>query len=356
MLTEDQVRDLLHRAANSIPVSQQSSEELLRHARRTHRNSRFGQVVLAAAAVVLVIGGAVVIPGLWDNGGTPPTVVGEPKPPPPPSGITISPGTAKPGETITLTFAPDNKRAVAFSMDKRVKGAWQRQYILVAATEQGEKPYWFLATVRADPAPPDGASVGGRGPEYLTVPDTATVGVYRLCTVTTRNRVCGLFNVAAQGNSNTVHETDVKWLTDAERRAVRAFYRFADRPQSGRGPFDMPMLLGFNGSPARTIGFREWRDAAAWRLHPGYGPHGDAITPMDLISENADNLRISRSPQQNACLPAEDIKVAPAIVGGGGLVSVQPRHYASCRDWWSVDLSISDDGQIVGVNVFLGNS
>ena len=128
------------------------------------------------------------------------TVVAQTLEPPASSGITISPNTVRPGETIALTFPPDNEHRLGFSISQRANGGWQHRYYFLAAVSRENDPYWRLDDEPGwdlDLEELSGISEWGSGPEYLWVPVTATAGQYQVCTLGP-NMVCGVFNVTAQ--------------------------------------------------------------------------------------------------------------------------------------------------------------
>ncbi len=146
-------------------------------------------------------------------------------------------------------------------------------------------------------------------------------------------------------------------VTPADRRVVGLFIRFANDPQRG-GPFDTPIGLGLGGDLrgelVKTITPEQSYDAEAWTLDASGYVEGvvGKVSALELVSENAGNLRLSVGPEP-VCANTNNVTYESGLNEGGRIVRIQPRDYQSCIDWWSVDLSINDVGQVVGVTVFL---
>lgn len=97
--------------------------------------------------------------------------------------VTSSP--AYPGQTAKVRFPEESPRGVPWVLEEQDGDAWRARWFLTAAAEgydAGSVPNWQAAD---DPEGFGWGDVGitGPGPDTLVIPDEATPGTYRLCTV-----------------------------------------------------------------------------------------------------------------------------------------------------------------------------
>ena len=95
-----------------------------------------------------------------------------------------------PGEIIRITWPPERRRGIGYTLDVWSDGNWQPAYGLRATTVDGQ------STIPSEwwPVSSSGAvfdiGLRGPGPDLATLPDTAIPGTYRLCTSNSRRPAC----------------------------------------------------------------------------------------------------------------------------------------------------------------------
>lgn len=111
--------------------------------------------------------------------------------------LVIDPTTTTAGSIVALTFPHENLRGIAFSLTPWRGGSWGEPEFYVMAT-QDRRYAQGAAWWRADDDEGSGwvdVGVGGRGPDYLTVPDTAQPGSYLLCTANAKDKACVILEI-----------------------------------------------------------------------------------------------------------------------------------------------------------------
>ena len=114
-------------------------------------------------------------------------------PPAQPEGtIGVVPQRAQPGQVVSLHFSAHNRRGIAFSLDVFDCDSYVTRYYLIAPFGNGstEPSWWSVEDPEGGLAWVD-IGVGGPGPEWVTIPDDASPGLYRICTANAVRKVCG---------------------------------------------------------------------------------------------------------------------------------------------------------------------
>lgn len=114
------------------------------------------------------------------------------------NGAMIGPATAKPGEVVALTFPTSMVRGTDYRLAINDNGNWVDRYQL-GSTQEGwpsssQKPSWRPIE---DALPVADMGVGGEGPDFVTIPDTAQAGDYRICTANARKEACISIQIVA---------------------------------------------------------------------------------------------------------------------------------------------------------------
>ncbi len=136
-------------------------------------------------------------------------------------------------------------------------------------------------------------------------------------------------------------------------RVAGLFYSFAEDTTRG-GPFDTPVSLGLGNNFVRSV--PPDSGEAAWVLDlTHYAERDGTVSALELLRDNADNLKIVTEPQSRPSCAAEADEPPLRLTGGGTRISIQSQQPVDCTQSWSVDLFINDVGQVVGVNVTLGS-
>ncbi len=104
----------------------------------------------------------------------------------------VSPEVAAAGSRVKLYYPAETMRGVAFYLDERAEGAWEREFTLVAAIGLGE-PTW--APIDEEIAVDD-IGIGGPGPDEVALPPELSAGSYRICTANAVDEFCAAFDVA----------------------------------------------------------------------------------------------------------------------------------------------------------------
>ncbi len=111
--------------------------------------------------------------------------------------IELAPSPASPGQQIEVRFPEETPRGVPWVMEEQDGDTWQARWFLTATTEgdhAGGAPSWQSAADAEDYAWPD-IGINGPGPDSLLIPDEATPGAYRLCTVNSGPNICALLEI-----------------------------------------------------------------------------------------------------------------------------------------------------------------
>ncbi len=109
--------------------------------------------------------------------------------------MTITPTAATPGQRIALRFPDHFSRGVAFSLAAWKGESWEVQYYLTSGPGSGSPaPEWWSVEDSEGHGWPD-VGIGGPGPDYVMIPNTAPSGTYRLCTANARDQACELLTI-----------------------------------------------------------------------------------------------------------------------------------------------------------------
>lgn len=307
-MNDNEATRLLDRLAGQVGVGRAPVERVLDAAKRSERRRRGWQVTGTGAVVLLITMGGLT---LRPDAGAPITVgtrTSQTDAPATPSGTVAGP-------SVKVPALIGRQQAVAVQI---LRGAGLRPRIEEAPAACSQ----LHSIVTQDPAPGELLNPGG-----VVLLGTAT---------------------RSAGMPMCPNKT-----TSRDRAIVAAFSRFADH-QVTFGSFDTPIALGLGDTLVKTVSPAKSRTADAWVLDTtGYAEREGSVSALDLVRNNLGNLRVTSGPHPTCVGPTAE--VPRSLSNGGSLVSIQPRRYSTCIDWWSVDLFVNDVGQIVGVNVSLGS-
>lgn len=101
----------------------------------------------------------------------------------------VEPARAEPGDILAVYFPQETERGVAFVLEEETAGGWDLRYILVAGDESSGAADWWTAA-DAEGRGWDDVGIGGSGPDFVEVPDTASPGSYRICTANAVQNIC----------------------------------------------------------------------------------------------------------------------------------------------------------------------
>lgn len=102
----------------------------------------------------------------------------------------------EPGGILRLYWPNEQRRGIAYSLDRWEGTSWEPAYFLSSASQGSARslgPRWWSV---GDVGALHDVGLGGAGPDIALVPDTARHGTYRLCTTNSRPESCALVKVA----------------------------------------------------------------------------------------------------------------------------------------------------------------
>jgi hypothetical protein len=105
----------------------------------------------------------------------------------------VEPERGTPGEILAVYFPEETERGVAFVLEEETASGWALRYFLVAGDEASGADWWTPAD--AEGRGWDDVGIGGGGPDFVEVPDTAEPGSYRLCTANAGQNFCAPVDV-----------------------------------------------------------------------------------------------------------------------------------------------------------------
>ena len=106
----------------------------------------------------------------------------------------VEPERAAPGEILAVHFPQETERGIAFVLEEETADGWNLRYFLVAGDEAGGAADWWTPA-DAEGRGWDDIGIGGSGPDFVEVPDTASPGSYRLCTANAGRNFCAPVDV-----------------------------------------------------------------------------------------------------------------------------------------------------------------
>jgi hypothetical protein len=110
--------------------------------------------------------------------------------------MTVEPGSAAPGEVVTLRFPPQSVRGIAFVLSRWDDGDWTEELYLTS--DWGDPARQPGGWWRVEDSVNRGwaqVAVEGAGPDRVVVPDAAQPGDHLLCTANAVDRACALLTV-----------------------------------------------------------------------------------------------------------------------------------------------------------------
>lgn len=105
----------------------------------------------------------------------------------------VVPEVAAPGSRVELYFPAETMRGVAFYLDERVDGDWEREYTLSAVS--GDSPAEPTWAPRDEELAWDDVGINGPGPDEVVLPPDLNGGTYRICTANAVDEFCAPFDV-----------------------------------------------------------------------------------------------------------------------------------------------------------------
>lgn len=319
----DDVRSLLREAAATVHVAPGS--DVLESARRASPRRRLRGLVAAAAAVIVVAGGTAVGLGWLEPnrsptpGTTPNSSAGDPTTrasTPSPSAATDAPRPKMVGVPILVGYT--QREAV-----RRVK-AW------------GLEP-----KVSVEPAPciPEGEVT-------MSVPSAAT-------RVGAGSRVIVVVSAGGSAGMPSVKVCPGGIASDQDRSIAENLLKFANNPRQRIAPFAPAVHLGLGEGLYQEVLERDLRDSDAWRICAQYAERSCPMSALTTLAQMGDvTVNALREPEDR-CYAGDP----PADLAGRRVIRIEQvlPAVASCASYASVDVYVSDVGQISAVVLRLGS-
>ena len=305
MLTEDQARALLRDAGDTITVGAEPS--LLDRARRARRRRRLTALASAAAVTAVVAGGAAI--GLTGSGPTP--------------------GPAAPAPTPDLVAVPSLVGLSDGQATKLVKESGLRASVVVG-----------------DSCEPTG-SVIGQEPEAGAEVEPGT-----------------WVDVVLEGPAGPGACPDRGAVSPLDLKTVDRFVDFARQPSESDPPWAPVVALGLGGEVLAEVPEADLADPSVWVLEGPSAQGSGSFSPLEQIAtypgENPPDYELTNQFESRlrfVCL-TEPRRPPATYLEQGHAINIQPlpSKDMSCGDWWSVDLTVNEVGQITGVFLVLGES
>lgn len=145
------------------------------------------------------------------------------------------------------------------------------------------------------------------------------------------------------------------YVRPAETELVEGLVDFARHPQRLAPPAALGtgrVALGLGERLLVTRDAAELADPSAWRLDAGRESFRDLRGPFSALERIAENggRQMVAGPHRRCVSPPTP---PPAAVADLRRISAQPATVTSCREWWSVDLYLEDDGTVRAVTLDL---
>jgi hypothetical protein len=204
-MNERDVTTYVNRLLDTVPDSPAPLAEVLADGERARRR-RLTRGVSVGAAVAVGIIGLVATAAMVGNDTDEPAPSSErTQDPAVPAqwdlGVLVYPESATPGSLIELTYPDENMRGIAFSLAPWTGTEWgEVEYYLTATQVRSKEPTWWPATENGGW---DDLGVGGPGPDFLTIPDSAPPGGYLLCSANAKEQFCVVVQVDERATPST---------------------------------------------------------------------------------------------------------------------------------------------------------
>jgi hypothetical protein len=328
MLSDDDARTLLSEAAATVDVAAQAPD-LLATAKRARSRKRLGALVVVVAVVAVVV--AIVAGGIWIGPGRlQPTGRGAPA-----ATTSSSPSDQRSTDPTPSDSARTEEPRTRMVTVPILAGYTQREAVQ-RVEERGLRSEVSIEPVTCIP----------EGEVAMSVPGAGTrLGVNSKVTVV----VSG--GGSAMMPSDTVCTQGV--ASQPDRRIAELLRKFAHKPRVSIAPFAPTVHLGLGEELHQVVPERELHNAVAWRI---CAPYAERSCPMSALT----TLARMEDVTVNALREPPDLCFAgdpPAELAGQRVIRIEPQlpRDASCVSYASVDVYVSEVGQITSVVLRLGS-
>lgn len=116
-----------------------------------------------------------------------------------PRRIEVDPTSARPGDSLSVSFPEGDTRGPGFVLERRVDGGWVWEWAIHSYPEGDSQNVWSAEEFRQRNVEWEaGPAFGGVGPHVIPVPAEADPGTYRVCTAPGSPALCAKFEVEAR--------------------------------------------------------------------------------------------------------------------------------------------------------------
>ncbi len=324
MLSDDDARTLLREAAATVDVAAEAPG-LLATAKRS-RNARLGALAAAAAAVTAIAAGGIGVGLGWLE------------------------STGSPGPATTTGSSPSDQRSSDRTPRNSVRTGEPRPRMVTVPVLAGYtqrqavrrvEDWGLRAEVSIEPA-----GCIPEGEVTMSVPEAGT----RL------EETSKVIVVVSAGGSAMMPSDKV--CTDGiasqhDRRIAELLRRFAHKPRISNAPFAPEVRLGLGDQLHQQVPERQLHDASAWRICTPYAERSCPMSALTTLAQMEDaTVNALRDPQDRCFAGAQ-----PAGLAGLRVIRIEPvlPRDASCSSYASVDIYVSEVGQITSVVLRFGS-
>lgn len=296
-MNEAEARHLLHRAADGIPTGHTSTADLLHRGQRRLRQRRGFQGLAALGALTLLISGGLALHSPDRTVG--PQVVNSPRP----SATDVR------AQSTTVPVLQDMSRHAA---ERRLRSVGLRARVMTAPAR----------------CVPPGSVLSQEPRAGRRLPEGSVVALV----------------VAVEPSPTPRCPAGIATRTD--RSIARNFYEFAESVAQDPAPPAPEVSLGLGYQIIRR--YDGEGHPRSWRLPGPFAGRTGPFSVLDVVagSDGTYRLLVGRHPR---CV-GPPIAPSPELTGLRQL-SIQPRSWETCLQWWSVDLFINDVGQIQAITL-----
>lgn len=138
--------------------------------------------------------------------------------------------------------------------------------------------------------------------------------------------------------------------TEGERRVADRLLAFARSPEASnfaRLPLSDEVGLALGPDLVEQTMSDRLADPTAWSLPGPFRAHTGPFSAIELLAR-ADEPHVTAGPHAHCAAPPVP---APEEVSDLSRVSLQPAHPQSCLEWWTVDLFLTDAGEIAAISL-----
>lgn len=132
--------------------------------------------------------------------------------------------------------------------------------------------------------------------------------------------------------------------SERDRAIVDVLYEFAIG-QGDSAPIAPRMSLGLGDDVIKQVDETDAYDKSTWQLPGPYAGATGSFSALDYLADSDGSYRVDLGYSSDC----DDTIPPPQGLETSRILSVQPRVFDGCRQWWRIDLFVNDIGQITAV-------